>query len=193
MSRTFDPVLISRIFLALTYFRTWVVLFLFPIVVLSPDIALNFIRKLYFPTPVDVLCYNEADFKESQKNIKIQLMGEVVDPFKDDNISSNALNTVKVLKEREDAKDIYNPNIKSNILKIVSPNNNKEDEMKLKSNNKTVSESEFIIKKKEHSESNDFSQNFLKDGKIKNKAQVPVDKRKESVFIDDNFEIMEGK
>lgn len=196
MAQTFDPVLVSRIFLALTYFRTWVVLFLFPIVVLSPDIALNFIKKLYFPTPVDILCYNESDFKESQKQIQIQQMREVVDPFNDENINIKALSSLREAKDKDLGKDNYTVNFKNQELKTVSPSNYKENELKMKSSkNKGASESELIMKKNNNNftEPNELIEKIQKENRGNSKGKTPIDKKKDSVFVDGDFEMMEGK
>ncbi len=199
MSRIFDPVLVNRIFLALTYFRTWVILFLFPILVLTPDIALNYIKKLYFPTPADFLCYNENSIKIIEKDVKIKQLREVVDPFKEENVNIKSLNSNKNSKAKELDKDIFNPNARYNIISVVSPSSsreNKEDLTKLKlsnnKGNKTVSESELIIKKNfDYLSGSQLSENIISDNKTKHKPSV--DKKKDSVFVDDDFEIMEGK
>lgn len=177
------------------------ILFLFPLVVLSPDIAINFIKKLYYPTPTDILCYNELDFKESQKQIKIQQLRETVDPFNDENINIKALGSQRDDVVKESSNNIASIKASSKNQKIISPSNYKANELKIRSNNnnKAVSESELIMKKNkdQFTEPNEYLDKIQQQAKStsgKGKTATPIrDKKKESVFIDDDFEMMEGK
>eukprot|EP00340_Litonotus_pictus_P008976 CAMPEP_0170518900 /NCGR_PEP_ID=MMETSP0209-20121228/4493_1 /TAXON_ID=665100 ORGANISM="Litonotus pictus, Strain P1" /NCGR_SAMPLE_ID=MMETSP0209 /ASSEMBLY_ACC=CAM_ASM_000301 /LENGTH=1203 /DNA_ID=CAMNT_0010804651 /DNA_START=222 /DNA_END=3830 /DNA_ORIENTATION=+ len=105
MARVFNPELIEKIFEALTYGRIWIIFFWFPVIILLPDIAYNLIKTIYDPTPTDVIISNEQDFKESQRQIDIKQLTEIVDPFKDENVDPKTLDNKgkndEVVKEGE--------------------------------------------------------------------------------------------
>lgn len=88
MAQTFNPEILEKIFIALTYFRTWVMLFLFPLVILIPDFAFNYCLSIYFPSPMDIVIYNEQEFKLNKKEINSTPVPDiVVFPFNDEDIN----------------------------------------------------------------------------------------------------------
>lgn len=220
MAFIFNPEIIERIFHSLTYFRTWVILFLFPVVVICPDLAFNFLRRLFYPTPTDVIFYNELDFKESKKQIVIQQLNDVIDPFADD----NAVN-VNILKER--TGDNTDNNINNNNNNTNKNNDNFEripeivetSKMKIdlndahkvkndhtKSNAKRggSTERDGLVYNKNKVGINPELNNFISEnkevygsnnskGEEQRKKAPTIDKKKDSIFVDMDFEVMEGK
>ena len=96
MAQTFNPEIIEKIFVSLTYFRVWIVYFIFPIIILLPDIAINYIQAIYFPTPIDIIIYNEKKYLEQKKHKIQNEINDIVDPFTPTN---------KKLKNEEEEKN----------------------------------------------------------------------------------------
>jgi len=119
MAQTFNPEILEKIFIALTYFRTWVMLIFFPIIILTPDFAFNYILSIFFPSPMDIIIYNEQEFKLNKKEVNSTSVPDiVVFPFNDEGTnlkqkrqgSNNNLSIDENLEVKEENK----PELKMN-------------------------------------------------------------------------------
>lgn len=220
MAFFFDPVIVEKIFTALTYFRTWVILFLFPVVCLCPDIALIFFKSIFFPNPTDVIIYNENDYKLQQKQIKIQQLRDVVSPFDDDNVNlknvkkesnkefemDNRMNLTPSKQEKEKEKQ------KLKSEKEPSPQLNEKNAQQIKKKEPIIENKNIYHKppsksnpklkdNKQLEDSEDSINSNEKDveskrnfkEKPKYKKVIVKDKKKDSVFEDMDFEMKDGK
>ena len=116
LSQTFNNELLEKIFISLTYFKTYIIYTLFPLVILLPDLAYNFIRSIYFPTPIDIIIYNQEKYRE-----------EVTTP---EDVSSS----IKMLKDP--FIDYKESNEEKYEMKLDSSKSEKiDDKTKIKSDN----------------------------------------------------------
>ena len=137
ISQAFDDVLLEKIFISLTYFKTYIIFSLFPFIVLLPDIIYNYIRKIYFPSILDQIVINEKKYLEEAERIqeerikigddKSHVNDHVVSPFIDDNhMIKEIRSNDKVLNGKNtEIKDSDNDNphqrIKTPSSKISNP------------------------------------------------------------------------
>jgi len=205
MALTFNPELIEKIFISLTYFRTWVILFFFPVIVLCPDLAFNFFKSIFYPNPTDIIIYNEVDFKIQQKQIQVQQLKDVVSPFDDDKI--------KLKRDSEDEKNDSKTN-KINITpkperedkkreKVkAEPQSSDRNDLNFKKKNFQLDPPVEVVKKdkkKKKRKNSDSYENEAKDKESKNYLKedynkvIVRDRKKDSVFEDMDFEMREGK
>lgn len=135
MAQTFNPEIIDKIFIALTYFRTWIVLFLFPVIIILPDIAISSISRIFFPSPSDIIYFNEKAFKDNIRQVKIQQIKDIIDPFPD---------------EKQDMKINSNRSQKENLIKEIE---NKANNGGVSSNNNMTEKTKSkVFANKENSE-----------------------------------------
>lgn len=134
ISQTFDNVLLEKIFISLTYFKTYIIFSLFPFIVLLPDIIYNYVRKIYFPTVLDQIVINEKKYLEEAEKIqeerikigdeKSNLNDYVISPFIDDNHivkeirSTDKIVNGKTTEIKESDNDNPNQRIKTPSSKI---------------------------------------------------------------------------
>lgn len=147
ISQTFNNELLEKIFISLTYFKTYIIYTLFPLVIILPDIAYNFIRSIYFPTPIDIIIYNQKKYKQSILSEEQNLdKNKVKDPFCDyentlikDNINNKKLLKKNTIKHKIDNVEVYsNNNIEYdyNLEKL----NNKNTSIKTHNNDNGLEE-----------------------------------------------------
>ena len=216
MAQTFNPEILEKIFIALTYFRTWVLLFLFPFVVLIPDFAFNYCLSIYFPSPMDIVIYNEQVFKLNKKEVNITPVPDiVVFPSNEEGINlkptkKNSDENLSIDKNIE-AKEIKLSHEKKNSEKLAFRTEGKIREPESDRNLINSSKPQLSKKNKDNQQYNsvDFNQpeepieqikekvsrkEMSKDKKSKKKESKSkkFDKR-DSNFEDVDFEMMEGK
>lgn len=196
-------------FLSLTYFRVWVIYALFPLVVLLPDLVVNYIGCIFFPSPMDVIIYNEVNILKAVKEKETNILTEVVDPFKD---NKNLVQKNDQINDKVISKNLYLNEKKeednTEIAKIggVTDNNKKSDEslqiLKDQVNdNDNKSQTSDIKHVKIDAKLNNLvptksiEKTYKKANlnKYKNVKLQEINKKKDSVFADINFEMKEEK
>lgn len=212
MAFTFNPEIVEKIFTALRYFRTWIVLFLFPVCILSIDFAYIYFKRIYYPSPTDVIAYNEQDIISSSKQIKMNELNEIVDPFSN-NFKDN---DYKVKSKRYSDRNYVNPDKDatgngngktdtiSEHLRKRSDDANSKSEL-------TNQKKSMLLKNKEkqngedrvNTENSKGSKSYIKESKPSEevinlndnmkKRNLSLANKKDSVFANVDFDIMEGK
>lgn len=196
-------------FLSLTYFRVWVIYALFPLVVLLPDLVVNYISCIFFPSPMDVIIYNEVNILKAVKEKETNILTEVIDPFKDnknfiqkndqvnDKITSKNFNLNE--KKEEDNTEIAkiggvtNNNKKSDeSLQILKDQGNDNDN---KSQTSDIKHVKIDAKLNNLVPTKSIEKSYKKANlnKYKNVKLQEINKKKDSVFADINFEMKEEK
>lgn len=197
-------------FLSLTYFRVWVIYALFPLVVLLPDLVVNYISCIFFPSPMDVIIYNEVNILKAVKEKETNILTEVIDPFKD---NKNFIHKNDQVNDKITSKN-FNLNEKkeednTEIAKIggVTNNNNKKSDESLQilkdqgNDNDNKSQTSDIKHVKIDAKLNNLvptksiEKSYKKANlnKYKNVKLQEINKKKDSVFADINFEMKEEK
>ena len=168
MAQTFDEEIIQKIFVAMQYFRSWVVFAIFPLVVILPDIAYNYIRSIYFPNPSDVINYNQEMYKAKKKREINAETKIVIDPFGDN-------------KNEESGK----------IKQEINYQNKNSEGLESGRKMNVIQSTEPIGKNKENSKENIVLSNNVSKGSKNGKVKK---NKKESLAIDSNdMEVNEGK
>lgn len=182
---------------------------LFPFVVLLPDLVVNYISCIFFPSPMDVIIYNEVNILKAVKEKETNILTEVVDPFKD---NKNFVQKNDQINDKVTSKNL-NLNEKreednTEIAKIggVTDNNKKSDEslqiLKDQVNdNDNKSQTSDIKHVKIDAKLNNLvptksiEKTYKKANlnKYKNVKLQEINKKKDSVFADINFEMKEEK
>lgn len=197
-------------FLSLTYFRVWVIYALFPLVVLLPDLVVNYISCIFFPSPMDVIIYNEVNILKAVKEKETNILTEVIDPFKD---NKNFIHKNDQVNDKITSKN-FNLNEKkeednTEIAKIggITNNNNKKSDESLQilkdqgNDNDNKSQTSDIKHVKIDAKLNNLvptksiEKSYKKANlnKYKNVKLQEINKKKDSVFADINFEMKEEK
>lgn len=135
LSQTFNNELLEKIFISLTYFKTYIIYALFPFVVLLPDIAYNFIQIIYFPSPIDTIIYNsskylsEAKNKELTKDLKSRVDGTLHEESR--KIKSDTQFDVNDKNGKEESDPDKPPSTELNVNnKILLENGHKRSEQR---------------------------------------------------------------
>lgn len=173
MAQIFNPEIIQKIFTSLSYFRVWIIYAIFPFVILVPDIAINFIQSIYFPSPTDIIIYNEIKFKEAVSSLKS--LKEVVDPFADEKILKNETEVKEEIKMTNNREPVSNPESRQST----------QVKNKLDKGDKKTKDKRKIQNDK------DDSKDILKKYKLVELKEV-VSKR-DSIYQDMDFDMMEEK
>lgn len=97
MAQTFNNELLEKIFISLTYFRTYIIYGIFPLLVLLPDLIYNFVKCLFFPDPIDVVLYNQNDYiKEITESNSPNKKAK--DPFEDKSRLKSSIDEIPVIE-----------------------------------------------------------------------------------------------
>ena len=204
----FNPELLQRMFLSLTYFRVWVIYALFPLVVLLPDLIVNYISCIFFPSPMDFIIYNEVNILKSFKEKETNTITDVINPFKDnknyiqnhekinENVDNKKLNLNK--KEQEENKDISKiGGITGDLKKSDESLENLKDQINDNDNKSQLSDIKNVkIETKLNnlipSKLNEKTYKKANLNKYKN-IKLQEIKKKDSVFADFDFQIKDEK
>lgn len=182
---------------------------LFPFVVLLPDLVVNYINCIFFPSPMDVIIYNEVNILKAVKEKETNILTEVVDPFKD---NKNFVQKNDQINDKVTSKNL-NLNEKreednTEIAKIggVTDNNKKSDESlqilkdQVNDNDNKSQTSDIKHVKIDAKLNNLVSTKSIEKtykkanlNKYKNVKLQEINKKKDSVFADINFEMKEEK
>lgn len=147
----------DRLFLIFSYYKSWLVIIFVPFIALLPDIAYNMIKTFYFPSPADIINYNEVSIKDGSFYIKDIKREEKIIISDDNNyresevVDINSANKNinegnEANKEAADSKCQENNNKdKENELNCVQYENYKPDNV---SSNKEIDLNEIKIEDK---------------------------------------------